>query len=70
MASITVQLKVWRQAGPKEKGEFKTYTVETDTDTSFPVSYTHLIHAAINAIRFNGLRFFLTAGVRVDLSLC
>lgn len=35
MANITVQLKVWRQAGPKEKGEFKTYTVETDTDTSF-----------------------------------
>lgn len=35
MANITVNLKVWRQAGPKEKGEFKTYTVETDTDTSF-----------------------------------
>ena len=35
MANITVQLKVWRQAGPKEKGEFKTYTVQTDTDTSF-----------------------------------
>ncbi len=35
MANITVQLKVWRQAGPKEKGEFKTYTVETYTDTSF-----------------------------------
>ncbi len=35
MANMTVKLKVWRQAGPKEKGEFKTYTVETDTDTSF-----------------------------------
>ncbi len=32
---MTVNLKVWRQAGPKEKGEFRTYTVETDTDTSF-----------------------------------
>ena len=36
MANITVNLKVWRQAGPKEKGAFRTYTVETDTDTSFP----------------------------------
>ena len=35
MSKITVNLKVWRQAGPKEKGEFKTYTVDTDTDTSF-----------------------------------
>lgn len=35
MANITVNLKVWRQAGPKERGEFKTYKVETDTDTSF-----------------------------------
>ena len=35
MANITVNLKVWRQAGPKEKGAFRTYTVETDTDTSF-----------------------------------
>ena len=34
MANMTVNLKVWRQAGPKEKGEFRTYTVETDTDTS------------------------------------
>ena len=33
MANMTVNLKVWRQAGPKEKGEFRTYTVETDTDT-------------------------------------
>ena len=32
---MTVNLKVWRQAGPKEKGEFRTYTVDTDTDTSF-----------------------------------
>ena len=32
---MTVTLRVWRQAGPKEKGEFKNYTVETDTDTSF-----------------------------------
>ena len=35
MANITVNLKVWRQASPKAKGEFKTYTVDTDTDTSF-----------------------------------
>ena len=35
MANITVQLKVWRQEKKKKKGEFKTYTVETDTDTSF-----------------------------------
>ncbi len=35
MANITVNLKIWRQAGPKEKGKFQTYTVETDTDTSF-----------------------------------
>ncbi len=35
MSKISVNLKVWRQAGPKEKGEFKTYTVDTDTDTSF-----------------------------------
>ena len=35
MANITVNLKVWRQASPKAKGEFKTYTVATDTDTSF-----------------------------------
>ncbi len=32
---MTVTLRVWRQAGPKAKGEFKNYTVETDTDTSF-----------------------------------
>ncbi len=32
---MTVTLRVWRQAGPKEKGEFKNYQVETDTDTSF-----------------------------------
>lgn len=35
MSQITVNLKVWRQAGPKAKGEFRTYTVTTDTDTSF-----------------------------------
>jgi succinate dehydrogenase / fumarate reductase iron-sulfur subunit len=35
MAKMTVNLKVWRQAGPKEKGEFRSYTVDTDTDTSF-----------------------------------
>ena len=32
---MTVTLRVWRQAGPKAKGEFKEYTVTTDTDTSF-----------------------------------
>ncbi|MDE6010120.1 MAG: succinate dehydrogenase/fumarate reductase iron-sulfur subunit, partial [Muribaculaceae bacterium] len=33
---MTVNLKVWRQAGPREKGEFKTYmNVETTPDTSF-----------------------------------
>ncbi len=35
MSKMTVTLRVWRQAGPKAKGEFKNYTVETDTDTSF-----------------------------------
>ena len=35
MSKMTVTLRVWRQAGPKVKGEFKNYTVETDTDTSF-----------------------------------
>ena len=33
---MKVNLKVWRQAGPREKGEFKTYmNVETTPDTSF-----------------------------------
>jgi succinate dehydrogenase / fumarate reductase iron-sulfur subunit len=32
---MTVTLRVWRQASPKAQGEFKDYTVETDTDTSF-----------------------------------
>ena len=35
MATITVKLKIWRQAGPKETGHFETYDVTTDTDTSF-----------------------------------
>ena len=35
MSQMTVTLRVWRQAGPKAQGEFKNYTVETDTDTSF-----------------------------------
>lgn len=35
MAKMTVNLRVWRQADAKAKGEFKDYTVETDTDTSF-----------------------------------
>ena len=35
MANMKVNLKVWRQANPKAKGEFKTYSVETDTETSF-----------------------------------
>ena len=35
MSNMTVTLRVWRQAGPKAQGEFKNYTVETDTDTSF-----------------------------------
>ena len=35
MSKMTVTLRVWRQADPKVKGEFKNYTVETDTDTSF-----------------------------------
>ena len=35
MATINVKLKIWRQAGPKEKGHFETYDVTTDTDTSF-----------------------------------
>ena len=33
---MKVNLRVWRQRGPKEKGEFVTYTdVETTPDTSF-----------------------------------
>jgi len=35
MSKMTVTLRVWRQAGPKAQGQFKNYTVETDTDTSF-----------------------------------
>ncbi len=35
MSKMTVTLRVWRQAGPKAQGEFKNYSVETDTDTSF-----------------------------------
>ena len=35
MANMKVNLKVWRQASPKAKGEFKTYSVDTDTETSF-----------------------------------
>ena len=35
MSKMTVTLRVWRQASPKAQGEFKDYTVETDTDTSF-----------------------------------
>jgi succinate dehydrogenase / fumarate reductase iron-sulfur subunit len=34
--SISVKLKVWRQKGPKEKGEFVTYELQDiPTDTSF-----------------------------------
>lgn len=34
--TMMVNLKVWRQAGPKEKGDFVTYeNVETTPDTSF-----------------------------------
>ena len=34
--SMKVNLKVWRQAGPKAKGGFVTYNdVETTSDTSF-----------------------------------
>ena len=36
MANMNVNLKVWRQAGPKAQGGFVTYeNVETDSDTSF-----------------------------------
>jgi len=35
MAKMTVNLRVWRQANAQAQGEFKDYTVETDTDTSF-----------------------------------
>ena len=34
---MKVNLKVWRQANPREKGGFVTYSdVETTPDTSFP----------------------------------
>ena len=32
---MNVKLTIWRQAGPKEKGGFVTYDVETTEDTSF-----------------------------------
>ena len=36
MANMKVNLKIWRQAGPKAQGGFVTYeNVETDSDTSF-----------------------------------
>ena len=35
---IKVTLKVWRQKGPKDKGQFETYQI----DKINPVSYTHL----------------------------
>ena len=35
---ISVTLKVWRQRGPKEKGQFETYKIEKIN----PVSYTRL----------------------------
>lgn len=36
MANMKVNLKIWRQAGPKVQGGFVTYeNVETDSDTSF-----------------------------------
>lgn len=36
MANMKVNLKIWRQAGPKAQGGFVTYVnVETDSDTSF-----------------------------------
>ena len=34
--SINITLKVWRQAGPKVKGEFETYKLDNvSTDNSF-----------------------------------
>ena len=34
--SINITLKVWRQAGPKAKGKFETYTLDNvSTDASF-----------------------------------
>ncbi len=35
MSQMNVTLRVWRQAGPKAKGQFKDYKVVTDSDTSF-----------------------------------
>ena len=36
MANMKVNLKIWRQAGPKAQGGCVTYeNVETDSDTSF-----------------------------------
>ncbi|MDE6514288.1 MAG: succinate dehydrogenase/fumarate reductase iron-sulfur subunit [Muribaculaceae bacterium] len=35
MSQMKVTLRVWRQAGPKAKGDFKNYDVVTDSDTSF-----------------------------------
>jgi len=34
--SINITLKIWRQAGPKIKGRFETYTLDNvSTDSSF-----------------------------------
>ena len=34
--NISFKLKVWRQRGPKEKGQFKVYEMkDIPTDTSF-----------------------------------
>ena len=34
--NISFKLKIWRQAGPKEKGHFETYEMsDIPTDTSF-----------------------------------
>lgn len=56
--NINVTLKIWRQAGPKVKGEFETYKLDkVSTDSSFlemmDVLNEQLIHARKEPIAFD-----------------
>ena len=51
---IKVTLKVWRQRGPKEKGQFETYPMEIHQSVSFlemlDISYLITIAARVSAV--------------------
>ena len=48
--NISFKLKVWRQRGPKEKGQFKVYEMkDIPTDTSFLEMLDILNEQLINA---------------------